>query len=391
MIYGQDIIGVVGVPGMGTYMTLDMFQAYEQDPEFDTDFPSPGTNDTIGETDYDGLEGPSAEWIRPRYTYDDYDFNLGTGLLFFVRVGYNDGYQSAEDPAMVQEEDILMFTLGRVTVPYSTTPVDFDGDIDVTVEWKDALYLPSIELFNSTYSWNGNMWVKFNYTHLLVAMNVTYPMTYGNFSFLGLFENLLDFTIGDYSSDLFGILGNNTNTLTETQDQYLFGPPDGPMLLPDTFLGGTNDTYGVTYYDAMIGPRAEFCHPLNSGDLYDEAIQAGSTILGMAGYGDGLWNANPDSPPALSFSAALVLEEPVIDGPSDITYEEGETGYSITWHPRALNHHVYNVTQDVTVLESDFWDGGDITIDVDGFSVGTYIFTCSVNSTYGDSTSDSVR
>ena len=254
MIYGQDIIGVTGHP-TDTYMTLDMFQPYEQDPEFDTILG--GTNDTIGETDYDVLEGPSAEWIRPRYTSDpNIDIHFGTGLLFFVRVGYNDGYQPEDDPAMVQEEDILMFTLERVTIPYSTTPVDFDGNIDLTVEWKDALYA-KYELFNSTYSWSGNMWVKFNYTHLLVAMNVTDPMTYGNFSFHGLFENLLDFNISDFSTDLFGIFGNNSNTLTETHDQFLSGNPSDPdFLKTDTVYGGTNDTYGVTYYD-IDGPRAE--------------------------------------------------------------------------------------------------------------------------------------
>lgn len=83
---------------------------------------------------------------------------------------------------------------------------------------------------------------------------------------------------------------------------------------------------------------------------------------------------------------------PFITRPADVTYEEGNTGNSITWNPRDGNPHKYNVTMDDTLVpgKSGDWDGGDIVVDVDDLSVGTYIFTCSVNDTWGNSVSDSV-
>ena len=83
---------------------------------------------------------------------------------------------------------------------------------------------------------------------------------------------------------------------------------------------------------------------------------------------------------------------PTIDQPGDITYVEGSIGHNITWHPRDANPHMYNVTKNNTLVpgKSGNWDGGDITVNVDGLSVGNYIFTCNVNDTFGNSVSDSV-
>ena len=396
IIHGQDIMGVAGNPYMGTILTFDMFQPPEQDPQFDTDYVDPpGTNDVSGNTSYDDIEGPSAEWARPLYTGDIYDHSLTKGMLFFVTGGYNDGYQPEDSPAQLAPEDTLMFTLERFTVPYSTTPVDFDDDIDVISEWGDAFYVPSILLSNGTETWFLDLWMKFNYTHLLFAMNISNPTTAGNFTFLGLIENLLTFDITYLSTDLFGILGDISNdpAKTETYDLYFSGPRESAEVQNDTDLGGTNDTYGATYYSSITGPQAEFCHPLNSSDPNDEALQPGSTFLGMLGYGDGWWHFGVDRPPVLSPSGAFVLEEPVIDSPPDIIIEQGSTGNSIIWHPRALNHLMYNVTIDDSVVDSGFWDGGDITIDLDvlSLSLGIYDFTCGVNVTYGNSTSNSVN
>ncbi len=82
---------------------------------------------------------------------------------------------------------------------------------------------------------------------------------------------------------------------------------------------------------------------------------------------------------------------PSIDHPADILYEEGSTGHNITWHPRDyVNPHMFNITLNLTLVNSSSWDGGDIIVNVDGFYVGTYIFTCTVSDTTGFSVSDSV-
>ncbi|MEX2720580.1 MAG: hypothetical protein Q6362_004075, partial [Candidatus Wukongarchaeota archaeon] len=81
---------------------------------------------------------------------------------------------------------------------------------------------------------------------------------------------------------------------------------------------------------------------------------------------------------------------PVIDQPADITYEEGSTGHNITWQASDAEPSGYTVTRNETLLESDSWAGGNITVNVDGLAIGVYLYTCTVNDTIGQSASDTV-
>ncbi len=81
---------------------------------------------------------------------------------------------------------------------------------------------------------------------------------------------------------------------------------------------------------------------------------------------------------------------PVIDQPADITYEEGSTGHNITWQASDAEPSSYTITSNETLVESGPWTGGNITVSVDGLSVGVYLYTCTVNDTVDQSASDTV-
>lgn len=81
---------------------------------------------------------------------------------------------------------------------------------------------------------------------------------------------------------------------------------------------------------------------------------------------------------------------PTINQPSDTSYEEGSTGNVIVWDPDDINPYRCEVNRDGTVVTNDFWDGSNITEDIDGLSVGTYIYTCTVYDKAGNSISDTV-
>ncbi|MEX2721784.1 MAG: hypothetical protein Q6362_010300, partial [Candidatus Wukongarchaeota archaeon] len=81
---------------------------------------------------------------------------------------------------------------------------------------------------------------------------------------------------------------------------------------------------------------------------------------------------------------------PTIDSPSDITYEVNTTGHSITWNPSDEYPLSYNVTRDGVLVFNRPWNGGSITINVDGLSPSTYEYTCTVYDVAGNSASDSV-
>ena len=81
---------------------------------------------------------------------------------------------------------------------------------------------------------------------------------------------------------------------------------------------------------------------------------------------------------------------PTIDHPADMDFEEGTTGNTIEWNPSDAHpsHHV--VYRNGTEVVFDSWDGGSITVEVDGLSVGVYNYTIVVYDTSGNCASDTV-
>ncbi len=70
---------------------------------------------------------------------------------------------------------------------------------------------------------------------------------------------------------------------------------------------------------------------------------------------------------------------PVLNSPTDVSYQEGETGNSITWIPTDDNPTIYTITQNGTQIASGSWSSGNpITINVDGLSPDLYIYKITV-------------
>ena len=84
---------------------------------------------------------------------------------------------------------------------------------------------------------------------------------------------------------------------------------------------------------------------------------------------------------------------PTIDYPADQQYEFGTTGHNITWIPnvRDITPNSYIITRNGAVINDTTWDGSDISINIDGLSVGTYIYICTVYGTNGNAARDSVN
>ncbi|MFW9888882.1 MAG: right-handed parallel beta-helix repeat-containing protein [Candidatus Thorarchaeota archaeon] len=81
---------------------------------------------------------------------------------------------------------------------------------------------------------------------------------------------------------------------------------------------------------------------------------------------------------------------PTIDSPADITYEVGETGFSIVWSPSDLLPDSFDLLQNSYTILSDDWSGPNITYSVDGFPPGIYNFTLIVYDTSGNWVADTV-
>ncbi|PNX52274.1 MAG: hypothetical protein BV458_10420 [Thermoplasmata archaeon M9B2D] len=66
------------------------------------------------------------------------------------------------------------------------------------------------------------------------------------------------------------------------------------------------------------------------------------------------------------------VRAPIIEYDPDLSYEEGYTGYNISWSAEESNPLFYNLTKDGEVLMNGTWRGENFTIFVDGLAVGDY-------------------
>ena len=71
------------------------------------------------------------------------------------------------------------------------------------------------------------------------------------------------------------------------------------------------------------------------------------------------------------------VRAPIIYPSSDVTYEEGYTGYNITWGVEENNPLWYNLTRNGLSLMNGVWRGENISINVDHLAVGSYSYNMS--------------
>lgn len=81
---------------------------------------------------------------------------------------------------------------------------------------------------------------------------------------------------------------------------------------------------------------------------------------------------------------------PTIDHPADLDYEEGTIDNTIEWNPSDAHPSHYVIYRNGTEVVSDSWDGGSVTVEIDGLSVGAYNYTIVVYDTSGNCASDTV-
>ena len=90
------------------------------------------------------------------------------------------------------------------------------------------------------------------------------------------------------------------------------------------------------------------------------------------------------------FVTVIDIIAPIIDHPSDIEFEELETGHSLVWTPYDSNPLWYTIYLNGTEYESNRWNGSAISVSLDGLSPGLRNYTIVVEDGAGASVSDSV-
>jgi len=80
-----------------------------------------------------------------------------------------------------------------------------------------------------------------------------------------------------------------------------------------------------------------------------------------------------------------------IDHPANIEYEVGTTGHTITWHAFCSNPTNYSIHRDGSLIIAAVWNGGDVSVNINGLAAGTYEYTITVLGFGSQSATDTVR
>ncbi len=82
--------------------------------------------------------------------------------------------------------------------------------------------------------------------------------------------------------------------------------------------------------------------------------------------------------------------DPTVEDVQDRMLEYGTSGQNITWECNDLYPDSFNITLDDSLLISDSWDGGDLSIPLDGLDIGLHNYEITVNDTSGNFAQDTV-
>lgn len=122
---------------------------------------------------------------------------------------------------------------------------------------------------------------------------------------------------------------------------------------------------------------------------WDDGVATGNAWNDYSG--DGSYSVSGPAGSIDRYPSRLTEEDPpVVNHPSDIVYDEGSTGHSITWSPSEQHPHSYVVEKNSSNFASGLWDGLSITVSVDGLNPGVYNFTLTVLDDSGNSVTDTV-
>lgn len=122
---------------------------------------------------------------------------------------------------------------------------------------------------------------------------------------------------------------------------------------------------------------------------YDVSIMRGNSWSGYSGIVSYVINGTANSIDRYP-SPLIDVNSPTVDSPNDVRFEEGETGYSITWSPEDELPHRYEIQKDGAVQEQGTWDGGAISFEITGLTLGAFNFTLQVEDGTGNKALDTV-
>jgi len=207
--------------------------------------------------------------------------------------------------------------------------------------------------------------------------------------------NVITNSLGVYNYTLF-VNGTSGEYKTDTVMVTIY---DNPPTIDSPLDQGYNfDTIGhtIVWHPSDFNPFGYYVYQndslVNSGSWSGSSIQI--SVDGLAiGVHRFMLVVNDTSDNKASDIVRVTVWDtnPWLDSPyGDIEYIEGTSNNYIHWDASDLNPANYTVYRNSTMLTFSPWNGGSISYNVDGLSVGVYNYTIMVMDTSGQTAYDTV-
>jgi len=141
----------------------------------------------------------------------------------------------------------------------------------------------------------------------------------------------------------------------------------------------TSDTFGTLVENVTEASNGwTVVSPLSDG-IYFWRVRAGDSLDN--------W-----SPWSAVWTFTIDTTEPIISNPIDFSYDEGATGYNISWVIAEINQYTCEVYLNNVAVDSGLLtlDGDTLSITVDGLPVGSHNYTLAVTDSVGNFAVDTV-
>ncbi len=178
------------------------------------------------------------------------------------------------------------------------------------------------------------------------------------------------------------VIDDDTTPIIDVPDDITYDELSTGHWLTWTPSDANPDTY-VVYRNGVV---------IDSGvwDGSQVAIQIDGLDYGSYNYT--LWVQDIGGNTATDTAWVYVVDgtAPTISSPSDIEYEEGDTGNQISWTATDLHPVSYEIFINGSSIGSYDWTVDTIIVSVDGLAVGTHLVTLTVTDIGGNTASNSI-
>ncbi|MFW9848222.1 MAG: hypothetical protein ACFFF4_03735 [Candidatus Thorarchaeota archaeon] len=199
--------------------------------------------------------------------------------------------------------------------------------------------------------------------------------------------SLWDLTGYDSEGSLYGhvrIVRDNTPPTTTYPDDLVIESGSTGNTLTWSLYDNSSSYYMISLDDIS------YLNGTWDGGNYNLTIPLDALELGVHRFNASFHDAGGNSTFDIVLVEIIDTTSPIIDAPEDIVFQEGTDGHSIVWTPQDFNPVNYEIYQNDILVQEGEWDGGQISYNIDGLTMGSYNYTIIVYDVRGFSATDSV-